>query len=221
MDLTLVRKLAGLTEAHHDDDDDNGEMSASEKDLVAKADKDLKKAGVDVDKDVKKAEKKEAKKPAPKADEDEKKADDKADDKKSVAKHEPKDETKEEKPAEDKPASKKMHQALAWLNANKTATRKEFMTKAADWGMSSKFANVAFYKLKKRLTEAWVLQHPAIDRFVLAENKQFNRFQWVSLEDRDGIDPIVVGTQKEADKISEFLYDHKGQTSIVKKVEDE
>lgn len=227
-DLNRFCVLAGLYEKetwfdkqfNSDDDDD---MSSSEKELAKKADEELKKKGVSVDKDLSNAEKLAEKKAAEKAAK-KKAAKEAAAKEKAEQKPEPK---AEEKPAEkaEAPAksAKKIHQAIEWLKSNSSASRKDFIAHAQSFGMSKAYAGAYFYLLKKRIgnssvKEAFILLHPSVSRFALAENKQFNRYQWVSLEEHTAIEPLVFDTAAQAEKIVKFINDHKSMDAIVERL---
>lgn len=182
MDIKRLKRIAGLLTESYDDDDDD--MSPAERELAAKADQDLKKRGVDVDKEHAAAEKKqEAAKAEPKAEEKaEEKKEEKAEEKKveAVAK-------KRGKPVNPDSKQGKMR---AWLSSNTGATRGAFMKHAAEVGMSPAHANTLFYAIKKgvkKVEEAYVFRHPMAPKFVLAENDFFNRYEWV--------DPATTGSQ--------------------------
>jgi hypothetical protein len=228
MDTKRLQHLAGVLNAHkdmktgvlfesHDED-----MSPAEKELVAKADADLKKKGIDVEKDVKTAEAvekklavkkaaaKSAAKPATKPDS--------TPEKKEEKKAEP---AKDEAPVA---AAKKKHQAIEWLKAHKNCTRAEFVTAAEKWGMMKAYAGAYFYPLRKmaggaEVKEAYLLLHPSVPRFALAENRQFNRYQWVSLEESKGFDPLVCYTRTEADRVAKYMLDHNSQDVTVEKLD--
>jgi chemotaxis protein histidine kinase CheA len=222
MDINYYRRVAGLSLLTESDDDD---LSPAERELARKADADLKKKGVDVDKELSAAEerakKAKAKKaaaakaaPAPAAAKEEPKAEEK--------KEEPKAEEKKDAPAAATPsAAKKMHQAVEWLKNNKGATRKEFMTAAEKWGMSRAYAGAYFYPLRKRaaggdLKEAFILLHPSVERFALTENRMFGRYQWMSLEDAETfLEPLVFETKAAAEKVLKHLRDVKSMDAVV------
>jgi hypothetical protein len=203
MDTKRLQELAGIFLIESEDDDD---LSPAERELAKKADTDLKKKGIDVDAAMKKAdERKAARTTAPAKDE-------KKDDKPAAAA----DEKKEEAPAA---SAKKMHQAVDWFKSNKEATRSQFMAQAEKWGMSRNFANVAYYKIKKRLAECYVLVHPSVARFALAHNRAFNRYQWINLEESEGLEPLILETRAEADKVNKFLLEYKSQVAVVEKID--
>lgn len=120
--------------------------------------------------------------------------------------------------AEVKKAAKKAHTALAWLQANKGATRKDFMTWAKDHGMSSAHANTYFYLLKKRLTEGFVLHHSQIDKFVLSENRMMKSYVWRDISADADVDPMIFETEQEAKKMAKYMLDYNNQQVTIEKV---
>lgn len=227
MDINRFRALAGLYEKENwfdkqfnsGDDDD---LSSSEKELAKKADEDLKKKGVSVDKDLAKAEQHAEKMAAERKAKKAAAATAKKEEKPEV-KAEPKPEPKAEEKAENPKSAKKLHQAMEWLKSHGSATRKDFMAHAETIGMSRAYAGAYFYLLKKRIgnanvKEAFILLHPSVARFALAENKQFNRFQWVSLEETSMIEPLVFDTRAQAEKVLKFIHDHKSLSANVERL---
>lgn len=223
MDLNRFRKLAGLNEnwfnkQFNADDED---LTPAERKLAQKAEEDLKKKGINVDKDLSKAEERAEKLSAKKK--AEKAAQKAAEPKKTEAKPEVKEEPKEKEEKDPTRSTKKLHQAMDWLKAHSAATRKEFMAHAETIGMSKAYAGAYFYLLKKRIAnssvkEAFILLHPSVARFALAENKQFNRFQWVSLEETAGLEPLVFDTKPQAEKVLTFINEYKSLTATVEKL---
>lgn len=224
--LNELRKLAGLkalTESYDDDDGDD-DLSPAERDLIKKADKDLKAKGIDVDEkpEPKKATEKPAEKPAEKKAEEKKPEPKKAEEKKAAEKPAPK--KAEEKKAEEAPAAKrrgkapsddsKSGKARAWLKANPSARRKDFiayMTK--EHGMSAHHANTAFYAIKKKsaaaVAEGYILVHPLTSTYVLAENAAMGSYQWIDVT--SDLPVVICETQKEAERIVEYMNDHRNQ----------
>jgi len=225
MNLNRLRKLAGLTESWDEDDSDDG-MSASERALAAKADKDLAKKGikvghVDPEKDIASVAKH-----SKSEDDDEKPAA-----KKAVAKSAPAKKAapkKEEKKSTPAPAKKrgrpqvetsKTGGARGWMNANKNASRKEFIAHATGkLGMSAAHASTIYYALKRKVNEAWYIQHPRLSSYVLAENTMQNMFQWVNPADDTQLDPVVYTKLVDAEKALKFIRDHKNFGGEIKKV---
>ncbi len=265
-DISRLRALAGvqpLTESYDDDDDDG--MSASERELAGKADRDLKKKGikvanVDPDKDIRslarrrkahdaryeekvdkeEAEEKEAaekeKATEPKAEPEAKKEAPKAEEKKEAApkkepeakKEEPKAEEKKEEPAAEakrrgkapNPESFNQH---AKANA-KNMTRGQFLTWAAEkHGKGKAYASALFAKYKPKSSrevktnECYMLQHPSVPAFLLAENKMMNQYQWI--DGASPMDPLVFETEAEAKKVAQYIYEWKNQTADIVKID--
>ena len=265
-DISRLRALAGvqpLTESYDDDDDDG--MSASERELAGKADRDLKKKGikvanVDPDKDIRslarrrkahdaryeekvdkeEAEEKEAaekeKATEPKAEPEAKKEAPKAEEKKEAApkkepeakKEEPKAEEKKEEPAAEakrrgkapNPESFNQH---AKANA-KSMTRGQFLTWAAEkHGKGKAYASALFAKYNPKSSrelktnECYMLQHPSVPSFLLAENKMMNQYQWI--DGASPMDPLVFETEAEAKKVAQYIYEWKNQTADIVKID--
>lgn len=265
-DISRLRALAGvqpLTESYDDDDDDG--MSASERELAGKADRDLKKKGikvanVDPDKDIRslarrrkahdaryeekvdkeEAEEKEAaekeKATEPKAKPEAKKEAPKAEEKKEAApkkepeakKEEPKAEEKKEEPAAEakrrgkapNPESFNQH---AKANA-KNMTRGQFLTWAAEkHGKGKAYASALFAKYNPKSSrevktnECYMLQHPSVPSFLLAENKMMNQYQWI--DGASPMDPLVFETEAEAKKVAQYIYEWKNQTADIVKID--
>ena len=265
-DISRLRALAGvqpLTESYDDDDDDG--MSASERELAGKADRDLKKKGikvanVDPDKDIRslarrrkahdaryeekvdkeEAEEKEAaekeKATEPKAEPEAKKEAPKAEEKKEAApkkepeakKEEPKAEEKKEEPAAEakrrgkapNPESFNQH---AKANA-KNMTRGQFLTWAAEkHGKGKAYASALFAKYNPKSSrevktnECYMLQHPSVPSFLLAENKMMNQYQWI--DGASPMDPLVFETEAEAKKVAQYIYEWKNQTADIVKID--
>jgi len=267
-DISRLRALAGvqpLTESYDDDDDDDDGMSASERELAGKADRDLKKKGikvanVDPDKDIRslarrrkahdaryeekvdkeEAEEKEAaekeKATEPKAEPEAKKEAPKAEEKKEAApkkepeakKEEPKAEEKKEEPAAEakrrgkapNPESFNQH---AKANA-KNMTRGQFLTWAAEkHGKGKAYASALFAKYNPKSSrevktnECYMLQHPSVPSFLLAENKMMNQYQWI--DGASPMDPLVFETEAEAKKVAQYIYEWKNQTADIVKID--
>lgn len=228
MDMALTKEEMVLLEAATDDDDGD-DLSSSEKALADAADKDLKKKGIDVAKDLDTVEKAVAKKAAAKKPVAAKK------DKPAPAAAAPKDEPKVDvaPKAEDKPApaaeapksaeekavaaKKKIHHAMEWIKKNPNANRRDFMNAADAWGMGKAYAS-SYHRILHRkvhgnpdIKEAFILLHPNIPRFAVALNKMQNRYQWVSLEEYAGLEPLVVETMEEAKIVAKYMLEQNSQ----------
>lgn len=245
-DISRIRALAGmqpLTESYDDDDDG---MSASERALLKKAEGDLKKKGVkvkdaDPDKDLHAlAQRRKAKEKAKEDAEDreeaeskaaaaaEKKAEEKEAPKAEEKKEEPKAEEKKEEPATEakrrgkapNPESFNQH---AKSNA-KNMTRGEFLKWAAEkHGKGKAYASALFAKYNPKsgraikTDECYVLQHPSVSSFLLAENKMMNQYQWI--DSASPMDPLVFESEAEAKKVAEWIYEWKNQTAQIIKID--
>lgn len=234
-DINAIRKIAGLPlmEAFGRDEDDDedpdvkiamkdkkqaafekrnknelsaAEKAAAEKDRLAKE-----KAAKE------KAEKKEAPKPAEK----------KAEEKPAEKKEEPKAEEKKAESNESNEAKKrgrtpsdssKMGQARAWIQSHPEASRSEFMKHAESFNMSRHYANAFFYSVKKKMkvTECFILVHPTMPSFVLAENRELNQMQWV--DPTSPLEPMIFEKKAEAEKIAKYMSEWKSQYADIQTV---
>ena len=163
-----------------------------------------------------------AKKEAPKA--EEKKEAPKAEEKKE----EPKAEEKKEEPAAEakrrgkapNPESFNQH---AKANA-KNMTRGQFLTWAAEkHGKGKAYASALFAKYNPKSSrevktnECYMLQHPSVPSFLLAENKMMNQYQWI--DGASPMDPLVFETEAEAKKVAQYIYEWKNQTADIVKID--
>ena len=227
--IGYIRKIAGLTpimESVEDDDEDpdvkiamkdkrqaafekrnKNELSAAEKEAAIKEKMAKEKA-------------KEAR---------EKKADEKPVEKKEAPKAEPKAEEKpaakaDEKPAESNEAKRrgrapsddsKRGQARSWLNSNPNASRKEFLAHAASFAMSPAYASAfrAAHKAKSKVAECYVLSHPSMPSFLLAENREINQMQWV--DPTSPLEPMIFESKAEAEKVAKYMSEWKSQYSNI------
>jgi hypothetical protein len=73
--------------------------------------------------------------------------------------------------------------------------------------------------MKKKLTEFYVIRHPSATSFVLAENPQFNRYQWITEgEGNDHVDQLIFETEAQAQQTVQHIEDYKSMTGIISKV---
>ena len=242
-DISRIRTLAGmqpLTESYDDDDDG---MSASERALLKKAEGDLKKKGIkvkdaDPDKDLHAlAQRRKAKEKAREDAEDREEAESKAAaaaEKKAEEKEEPKaEEKKEAAPKKEEPKAEEKRRDRApnpesfnqHAKANaKNMTRDEFLKWAAEkHGKGKAYASALFAKYNPKsgraikTDECYVLQHPSVSSFLLAENKMMNQYQWI--DSASPMDPLVFESEAEAKKVAEWIYEWKNQTAQIIKVD--
>ena len=165
------------------------------------------------------AEKKAEEKEAPKAEDDKEAA---------PKKEEPKAEEKKEEPAAEakrrgkapNPESFNQH---AKANA-KNMTRGQFLTWAAEkHGKGKAYASALFAKYNPKSSrevktnECYMLQHPSVPSFLLAENKMMNQYQWI--DSASPMDPLVFETEADAKKVAKFIYEWKNQTADIVKID--
>lgn len=239
-DIANVRKLAGLpqptaeqlTESWDDDDEDpDVRIAMSDKrqrefegknkkhlddnaEMLRKRTAEQRAAAA-----AKKAEEKKAAKPAEEKKEDKKPEEKKAEEKKAEEKKEDKPTEAEKKRRGAKPnESSKSGGMRAWLAANPGATRGQFIAAAAERGMSKHHANGYFYQLKKKsqVKEGYMLVHPAAPGYVLAENYELKRMQWVDTNSE--FEPLFFVKEDEAIKQAQHYAEWNGQYAKVEKV---
>lgn len=228
MDMNRLRRIAGLTESKKETrtpltemyDEDDEDMSSAERELAAKADKDLKKKGVkiakvDPDKDIESAAKKEA------ADAKTAKAEEpKAVEEKPASSEETKTAEAKRRGKAPNPESK-MQKALAWVIANPHAKRGEFIKHAESFAMSPNYASAHFYAIKAKLkaktdvTECFFLTHPQSSNFMLAENREMNQYQWI--DHSSDLEPLVFMSEADARKMMMTIHDFKRQGAVLTK----
>lgn len=233
-DINNIRKIAGLPlmEARIDDEDDedpDAKIAASDKRQAAfekrnkKELSDAEQAAKERNEKLKaqaaekKAAKETEKKEAPKAEEKpaEKKEDaPKAEEKPAEKSDEQRSSTRGRKPSD----SSKMGQARKWIQDHPTASRGDFMKHAESFNMSRHYANAFFYSVKKKMkvTECYILVHPNLPSFVLAENREMNQMQWV--DPTSPLEPMIFESREEAEKIATYMSEWKSQYADVQTV---
>lgn len=119
--------------------------------------------------------------------------------------------------------SSKSGQLRAWIAANPDKPRKEAWAHAQ--AMNPPFTAAGFNtiyqsiksKMKKSVTECFIMRHPTIPSFVLSENREFNRYDWISENDFEPM-PVVLETREEADELARFLSDYKRTIVVIESV---
>jgi DNA mismatch repair ATPase MutL len=212
-DISNIRRLAGLqatqlTESWHDDDDNDEDPDAT----IASEDKRQKAFERRNKKDLNAP-------PAPK------KA---AEEKKSEPKATPAEEKKEEAKAEAKRRGKAPNPESFNQQAKSKAgsmTRKEFLKWASEThGKGTAYSSALFAKYnpksgrapKEEVKECFVLVHPFMKSYLLAENYELNQMQWI--DTASSLEPLVFETQAEADKTAKYMAEWKGQAAVVQKI---
>lgn len=224
--INIIRKIAGLPlmEAfrgdEEDDDDEDPDVKVVSKDkrqaAFEKKNKNeltaAEKAAKAKDKAAAAAaaEKKAAEKPV------EKKAEPKAEEKKEAPAAEKKEESNEgnneaKKRGRKASDSSKMGQARAWIHAHPEAKRGEFLTHAESFGMSKHYGSAFFYqvKAKSKVAECYVLTHPSMPSFLLAENREISQMQWV--DPTSPLVPMIFESRAEAEKVAKYMSEWKSQ----------
>lgn len=143
-----------------------------------------------------------------------------------------KDDDKKDAPAEAKKRGKsedpngKSGKAREWLGSNADHNRKSFMAHATtNLGMSAHHANTFYYAHKKKtagsatpaeVKEVWVIQHPHMESFMLAENRELNSMQWV--DPYHALEPMIFDNEESASKIAKYMQEWRGQAARVTKI---
>lgn len=217
-EVDRMRKLAGLPlmERRNDDEDDEG-LSRAERELASVADRDLKKKGVDVDAELAAARKREkAEKAAAAKPNAEQKPAAKAE---APAAEEKKEEKAAAKRGEGRGALR------AWLSSHEgTATRAQFMAKAKEVGVGSGNASAMWQsmKSKQKVSEFYVIRHPSVSSFILAENAMFGRYQWLDENDHDDhLEIQLFETAEHAKKVLTHIENFKSMVGVVSTIKDE
>lgn len=117
----------------------------------------------------------------------------------------------------------KSGQLRAWIAANPDKPRKEAWAHAQ--AMNPPFTAAGFNtiyqsiksKMKKTATECFIMRHPTIPSFVLSENREFNRYDWISENDFEPM-PVVFETKAEAEELATFLSDYKRTVVVIESV---
>ena len=172
--------------------------------------------------------KKEEAKPAPKA--EEKKPEEKKPEP-AAKKEEPKaEEKKDDAPAEAKRrgakpnANSKSQRAAAWIKSNPSGTRGQFLAWAkANLDMGAAYGSAFFARHNpkskrqpQQTNEVFVIVHPHMPSFLLAENREMSQMQWV--DPASSLEPMVFESKAEAEKIAKYMSEWKGQASVIQKV---
>lgn len=208
--LNEMRRIAGLplVEAYDDDDDEDPDVKIAMKDkrqreFEKRNKKEISDANAEVDKKKKEAAAK-AEKPA--AEKAPTKEDDKAEDKPEPT----------EKKSRQREGSK-AGRGRAWLQANPQASLKTFKSWAAEeLGMSAAAATTYFYnmgggKRRQALSESWMIRHPKLDTYFLAENRSAGRYQWIDMSREESLAPCIFETEKAAETVGQHLQDFRNQ----------
>lgn len=205
--MAEMLKIAGvpLSEAWDDDDEDPDVKTAMKDKRQQEFEKKNKKTigKVDADKDMARLAK------------SEKKTDSEDDD------------TPAEKKAEAKPAAKKEESKPAASGGSFAAIARQVLKaggNASAVRAALAKAGVAepahlhsrLHALKKNLKEGYILVHPQMSSFYLAENMAMNQYQWVSnKDDSTTLYPMIFETKEAAEKVAKYAYDYKNQVTVI------
>jgi hypothetical protein len=211
--LESVRKIAGLPLTEWDDDDDEdvkiamkdkkqAEFEAKNKKTIAKvnADKDMERVAKGAKKEDDDEDEKPAAKPSPAAT--------------PVAKKEKKPAAEDKKPAGRGSVATVIRSVLAKNKSAKASDVRAALEKAGVAVPAHLHSHIV--RLRKKLTEGYILVHPQMASFVLAENMAMNQYQWISVKDEStSLEPVVFENQDAAKKVMQYLYDYKNQQSVL------
>lgn len=176
------------------------------------------------------AEKKAEEKEAPKAEDDKEAAPKKEPEAK---KEEPKKEAPkaEEKKEEPKAEPKKKGKAInpdSFMDAARRNAKSMDRTQFRKWaeekyGKKGAYVSTLFAKFNPKsgraikTDECYVLLHPSMPSFMLAENEMMNQYQWI--DPSSALDPLVFETEADAKKVAQYIYEWKNQTADIVKID--
>lgn len=132
----------------------------------------------------------------------------------------PKAEEKKEAPAsEEKPkAARGSFTAIARPMIAKGASTADIRAALEKAGVSTAHLHSRLAGLRKsvKVAEGYVLTHPQMPSFVLAENPVMNQYQWISeKDDTTTLLPVIFETEAAAAKVKQYVYDYKNQLAVV------
>jgi outer membrane biosynthesis protein TonB len=222
--LAQIAKIAGVQlsegwsgDDDHDDEDPDAKIAGEDKRQKAfekKNKKELKAAATATP--PKKADKPAEKKEAPKAEEKKPDAE-----KPAEKKEEPKADA--EKKARGRAANPDSFNQHAKANA-KSMTRGAFIKWAAEkHGKGKNYASSLFAKYNpksgRELKEAkvgWILVHPHMPYFTLAENYEMKQMQWV--DSSSEFNTVVHLSEAEAQKTAKYMSEWRGMAAVIEKI---
>lgn len=77
-------------------------------------------------------------------------------------------------------------------------------------------ASIKKSMLKKGVKEGFILIHPQMPSFVLAENMQMNQYHWISMKDSStALEPLMFVSETEAKKVMVYVKEYKNQSCIL------
>lgn len=220
-DVNIMRKIAGLPlmEAVDDDDDEDPDAKIAMGDKRQAAFEKRNKSELSTAEKEANIKEKLAKEKTKEA--RVKKAEDSPVDKKESPVASPKAKEKSEDAADTSNEAKrrgrapsdtsKRGQARTWINGHPSAKRSEFLAHAESFGMTKHYANAFFYTVKKsmKVEECYVLSHPSMPSFMLAENREINQMQWI--DPTSPLEPMIFESRAEAEKVAKYMGEWKSQ----------
>lgn len=223
-DLQRLASIAGvqLNELwDRDDDDEDPDVKIAGEDKRQKAFE--KKNKGELKAAAKSEPPKKAAKPAAKA--EEKKPEEKKPDPAPAKAEEKKEEpakAAEEKKARGRAANPESFNQQAKAKA-KSMSRGEFIRWAADLGKGKNYASTLFAKYNPKSSrqvaeakEVWILTHPHMPTFTLAENYEMKTQQWV--DSTSPFNTTLYMSEAEAQKAQKHLSEWRGQSSVIEKI---
>lgn len=203
----LQPKLSERWESDDYDDDEDRDVKIAMSDKRQQAfEKRAKKvvSKIDADKDMAKLAKKSSK-----DDEDEKPVEKKEEAKPAAKKAAPK--------AEEKPkAARGSFSSIAKPLLAKGASAADIRAALTKAGVEVKHLHSRLHALRKNLKEGYVLVHPHMPSYVLAENGMMNQYQWISeKDDTTSLAPMIFTTESAAKKVMQYVREYKNQACIL------
>jgi hypothetical protein len=119
-------------------------------------------------------------------------------------------------------ANSKAQRGVAYLKDNPDTKRGQFLTWAkAELDMGAAYGSAFFARHNPKRTmvvtkECYMLSHPSMPNFLLAENVEINQMQWV--DPSSPMQPLIFATEAEAKKTSTYMSDWKNQYSNIEKI---
>ena len=162
-----------------------------------------------------------------------KKAEPKKEEAKKKAEAKKADETSDEKPVAKRKGKapsevSNRQQLLNWLRKHPNAPRKEAWafnntlekpyTTAGFNTIHHTLKSIVKNEMAQDTKECYVIAHPHMNSFILHENREMRKDQWVSESDISELEPYVFATEAEATNFAERVREYQGQSCVVKHI---